>query len=69
MAHNHAWRICAESCDGEVDWQEGYFICPHCGEPIYDCDWANADYYPDDIDEMRDYLAQCPICGEIIEEA
>ena len=33
-----------------VDWDERFFICPDCGEPIYECDWAS------------NYLSMCPIC-------
>jgi hypothetical protein len=31
--------------------EEGFFICPECGEPIYECDW---DEHPD--------WSECPIC-------
>ena len=24
---------------GHVDWDEEFFECPECGEPIYKCDW------------------------------
>ena len=33
-----------------VDWDERFFICPDCGEPIYECDWAGDDF------------AVCPVC-------
>ena len=33
-----------------VDWDDRVFICPDCGEPIYECDWADND------------LTTCPIC-------
>ena len=33
-----------------VDWDERFFICPECGEPVYECDW--------DADD----LMCCPIC-------
>lgn len=35
-----------------VDWQERFYICPECGEPIYECDWTPA--------ELEDLI--CPIC-------
>ena len=22
-----------------VDWEERFFICPECDEPVYECDW------------------------------
>ena len=35
-----------------VDWEERFYICPECGEPVYEDDWADA--------ELRANL--CPIC-------
>lgn len=35
-----------------VDWDERFFICPECGEPIYESDWD---------DELL--LDDCPVCG------
>lgn len=37
----------------QVDWEERFYICPECGEPIYDCDWT--------AEELKDNL--CPVCG------
>lgn len=37
-----------------VDWEERFYICPFCGEPVYECDWGD--------DELRDYW--CPICED-----
>ena len=42
---------------GYVDWDEEFFICPECGEPIYKCD------YP--------YISMgmiCPVCETMVEE-
>ena len=39
-----------------VDYEEGFFICPKCGEPIYACDW----YYHD--------FSVCPVCEFEMEE-
>lgn len=36
-----------------VDWEERFYECPECREPVYECDWSD--------DELCDYL--CPICG------
>ncbi len=33
-----------------IDWDERFFICPDCGEPIYECDWADHDF------------TTCPVC-------
>ena len=34
----------------QVDWFERFFVCPECGEPIYECDWAG------------DTFEVCPVC-------
>lgn len=41
-----------------VDWEERFYICPECGEPIYECDWSN--------EELAAEL--CPVCGYNEEE-
>lgn len=35
-----------------VDWEERFYICPYCEEPIYECDWNEK--------ELSDFL--CPVC-------
>lgn len=35
-----------------IDWEERFFNCPECGEPIYECDWADSELLPE----------CCPIC-------
>ena len=42
---------CEETFGVHVDMREGFFECPECGEPIYECDWRSRDW---------DF---CPICG------
>ena len=42
---------------GYVDWEEEFFECPECGEPIYKCD------YP-----YIDIGMICPVC-EFIDES
>ena len=39
---------------GFVDWEEKFYICPECGEPVYKCDW--------DEGELAKFL--CPICED-----
>ena len=41
-----------------VDWEERFYLCPECGEPVYECDW--------DVNVLCDEL--CPICGFAEEE-
>ena len=42
---------CEETFGVPVDMKEGFFICPECGEPIYECDW----------DAYSEWEC-CPIC-------
>ena len=43
-----------QDCYGcHVDWEERFYECPECGEPIYECDWSQR--------ELEEAL--CPICG------
>lgn len=50
------WEINAKKVEevygGYVDWEERFYNCPECGEPIYECDWTEED--------LLDYL--CPVC-------
>lgn len=25
-----------------IDWEERFYECPFCGEPVYECDWCEA---------------------------
>ena len=38
------WEINAKAVEevygGFVDWDERFYNCPECGEPIYECDWT-----------------------------
>ena len=47
---------CEETFGVHVDMAEGFFVCPECGELIYECDWHGHDW---------DY---CPICAFNFEE-
>ena len=33
-----------------VDWEERFYICPECGEPVYECDWNENDLC--DVDHL-----------------
>ena len=41
---------CEEEYGTHIDWEERFFICPECGEPIYECDWEDEE------------LNCCPVC-------
>lgn len=49
------WKETAKMCQMvfgvHIDWEERFFECPECGEPIYECDW-----------EDHDDWSICPIC-------
>lgn len=47
-----AGTYCEETYGMTLNTKEGYFVCPECGEPIYEEDWHEHDEW--DI---------CPICG------
>lgn len=53
---NFSWSYVANFVENtyetQVDWEERFFICPECGEPIYECDWAS----------HNDWEI-CPVCG------
>lgn len=50
------WEINAKAVEevygGFVDWDERFYNCPECGEPIYECDWT--------AEELSDHF--CPVC-------
>ncbi len=35
-----------------VDWEERFYECPDCGEPVYECDWSES--------ILKSFI--CPIC-------
>ena len=52
------WEKNAEEVDktygGFVDWDEGFYQCPFCGEPRYDEDWTS--------ENLKTFI--CPICED-----
>lgn len=54
-------RLVEMNYGGYVDWEEGFFECPECGEPIYGCDWDASDL----IDGLGNFI--CPVCESIID--
>lgn len=58
MNWEQAAKFCEDTFGIYVNWEERFFICPECDEPILEEDWENDD------------LSICPICEvmwEVIE--
>lgn len=49
--------MCEELYGAEVNTKEGYFVCPECGEVIYESDWRGYDNW-----------SICPVCEMAFEE-
>lgn len=56
------WKVNAKFVEkvygGYVDWEERFYICPECGEPIYECDWSTTN--------LCNFI--CPICNFVDED-
>ena len=44
-------KYCEETYGSFVDWDERFFICPECEEPVYEEDLSD------------DGWQTCPVCG------
>ena len=44
------WEETAKMCEiiygSYIDWEERFFICPECDEPIYEEDWSEFELCP-----------------------
>lgn len=56
MNWEKAAKFCEETFGSYVDWEERFFHCPDCGEPLLFEDWEDHDF------EI------CPICEFNFEE-
>ena len=56
------WELAAafvEEQGSECNYAEGYFVCPHCNEPVFEGDWTD--------DQMfKDNSVICPTCNELL---
>ena len=43
----------------QVDWEERFFVCPECQDPVYECDFNK---------NIVLALGYCPICGAALTE-
>lgn len=44
-----------------VNWNDRFFYCPECYEPIYEDEWADLDF----LDGNNNFI--CPVCESVIE--
>ncbi len=62
------WTRCMHSAKDvfgtEVNRQEGFFICPDCGEPIYESDWTEMDFNPGG--GFYTGTLVCPVCDTVL---
>lgn len=65
MAWENIARWVSRDYGVQVDWEEEFFICPECGEPIYKCDWQEEDYF---LGHKFTGTVYCPVCEEPIIE-
>ena len=62
-------KYCRKTYGVLVDWEERFFECPECGEPIYECDWTFTDlHWSPEYDKYMPNKMFCPICEEILWE-
>lgn len=55
-------QICYVNYGVHVDWDERFFECPECGEPIYEEDWEPSDF------SWGYGKFVCPICEGLLYE-
>ena len=57
-----AWEKRAKEVEevygAHVDWEERFYECPFCGEPVYEDDWMEV--------ALEEFI--CPICEDIDKE-
>ena len=62
MNHHTAWELNANTANEvygcHVNRKERFYICPYCGEPVYEDDWSE--------ETLEEFM--CPICMDEGEE-
>ena len=48
-------RLARAEYGAYVEWENRFYICPFCEEPVYEEDWSD--------EELDEFL--CPICEDI----
>lgn len=59
MKWNEVAKIVENDFDTQVDWAEKFFVCPDCGDVVYECDFNTYSVLA---------LGYCPICGTALTE-
>ena len=58
MEIKNAWELNANTAkevyDCHVDYEERFYICPYCGEPVYEDDWSE--------ESLEAFM--CPVCED-----
>jgi RNA polymerase subunit RPABC4/transcription elongation factor Spt4 len=58
MNHHPAWELNANTAKEvygcHVDYEERFYICPYCGETVYEEDWSE--------ESLEEFM--CPICED-----
>ena len=61
MTWNKIAHYVDETYNAYIDWEEEFFECPVCGEPLYSIDWEPSELLTD----VGNFV--CPICESVIE--
>ena len=59
MKWNEVAKVVENDFGVQVDWEEKFFVCPDCGDVIYECDFNKDSVLA---------LGYCPICGAALTE-
>ena len=59
MKWSEVAKIVENDFDTQVDWAEKFFVCPDCGDVVYECDFNTDSVLA---------LGYCPICGTALTE-
>ena len=62
-------KYCGDVYGVQVDMEDRFFICPYCGEPLYEADWSYVDlHWSPEYDKYMTHKMFCPICEETLWE-
>lgn len=58
-------KYCEKTYGTLTDFDEKFFICPECDEPVYSDDWNDSDFT---LGRAYTGKCYCPICENVIFE-